>query len=552
MGATAFPASAIISGTIDQARLGTGSAGFLNHDQTYQEIDLSPYATASELDALTIDVETNTSNIAALDGSITTIQSTLGNKVDFDAYENGSDIDASGWRGALSLATLYQPLDSDLTAIAALTTAAYGRNLLTLANQAALVAAVGAIPISTGVSGLGTGVATLLSGTASGTGGPAGSVSPTFTTPNIGAATGTSLTASGNVVGNRFGFSGTYGAGTYLGWTEGTDGTVTLNINNMFGGGAHSWTAGVFTTAQSLRFGTAANPRSNISSPSDGVITLGVFASGNFGRLCLGGTTSSFPSIKRSGTTTAFRLADDSGDAPITAAAITASGTVTVFANGAASTPAESLTGTWFTGGTSTTTKPQLLVEPTGTTSTEWSTSGTAIGVNAASGFAGNLIDCKLVGSSKFKVDSSGSIFPTNKVVVGSGGISFTFGGLEGYGSISIGSGKLSVTPQGGGSIELTTSTSIIGNLSLSTVGKFIQYKSGTGQRAGNATLVGGTVTVTNTSVTANTVITLSPKTAGGTLGNLTYTLSAGASFTINSDSILDTRVISYELVEVV
>ena len=36
-----------------------------------------------------------------------------------------------------------QPLDSDLTAIAALSTTSYGRNLLTLANQAALAAAVG-------------------------------------------------------------------------------------------------------------------------------------------------------------------------------------------------------------------------------------------------------------------------------------------------------------------------------------------------------------------------------------------------------------------------
>ena len=37
----------------------------------------------------------------------------------------------------------YQPLDSDLTAIAALSTTSFGRNLLTLANQAALKAATG-------------------------------------------------------------------------------------------------------------------------------------------------------------------------------------------------------------------------------------------------------------------------------------------------------------------------------------------------------------------------------------------------------------------------
>lgn len=40
----------------------------------------------------------------------------------------------------------FQPLDADLTAIAALSTTTYGRNLLTLANQAALAAAVGFSP----------------------------------------------------------------------------------------------------------------------------------------------------------------------------------------------------------------------------------------------------------------------------------------------------------------------------------------------------------------------------------------------------------------------
>lgn len=92
----------------------------------------------------------------------------------------------------------------------------------------------------------------------------------------------------------------------------------------------------------------------------------------------------------------------------------------------------------------------------------------------------------------------------------------------------------------------------LFGSQSFATVGKGITYKSGTGQRAGNATLAGGTVTVTNTSVTANTVITLSRKTAGGTIGDLTYTLSAGTSFTINSASGTDTSVVSYHMVEVV
>lgn len=79
-----------------------------------------------------------------------------------------------------------------------------------------------------------------------------------------------------------------------------------------------------------------------------------------------------------------------------------------VTANGAASTPALDFSGTWFTGGTATTTKPQLLIEPSGTTSTAWSTSGTGLGVNAASGFTGNLLDLQINGVSRASLSAAG------------------------------------------------------------------------------------------------------------------------------------------------
>lgn len=53
------------------------------------------------------------------------------------------------------------------------------------------------------------------------------------------------------------------------------------------------------------------------------------FAIEQSGLLSMGGSTSSFPALKRSGTTISHRLADDSADAPITAAAGTFSGVVT-------------------------------------------------------------------------------------------------------------------------------------------------------------------------------------------------------------------------------
>jgi hypothetical protein len=82
-----------------------------------------------------------------------------------------------------------------------------------------------------------------------------------------------------------------------------------------------------------------------------------------------------------------------------------------------ASSPAKVFTGTWFTGGTATTTKPHFLIEPTGATSTAWSTSGTGLGVNAASGFTGRLLDLQLNGTSNFNVDSTGRVsFPLGAV----------------------------------------------------------------------------------------------------------------------------------------
>jgi hypothetical protein len=89
------------------------------------------------------------------------------------------------------------------------------------------------------------------------------------------------------------------------------------------------------------------------------------------------------------------------------------------------------VTGTWITtGGTATTTKPQVLIEPTGTTSTAWSTSGTGLGVNAASGFAGNLLDLQVNGTSFCSVKSDAIIYlpknagDTSAVIFGGSSIS--------------------------------------------------------------------------------------------------------------------------------
>lgn len=86
--------------------------------------------------------------------------------------------------------------------------------------------------------------------------------------------------------------------------------------------------------------------------------------------------------------------------------------------NSTASSPIYTLTGTWFTGGTTTTTKPHFLIEPTGATSTNWNTNGTAIGVNAATGFTGNFLDLQLNAANILSVSQTGG--NTTKIDAGS------------------------------------------------------------------------------------------------------------------------------------
>jgi hypothetical protein len=79
--------------------------------------------------------------------------------------------------------------------------------------------------------------------------------------------------------------------------------------------------------------------------------------------------------------------------------------------------------------------------------------------------------------------------------------------------------------------------------------GAGVSVAEGANARLGVATLVAGTVTVSNTSVAANTRIFLSRATAGGTLGQLSYTVNAGVGFTINA-STAETSTVNWMLVE--
>ena len=77
------------------------------------------------------------------------------------------------------------------------------------------------------------------------------------------------------------------------------------------------------------------------------------------------------------------------------------------------------------------------------------------------------------------------------------------------------------------------------------------KLEDGSNKAMGVATLVGGTVTVNNTKVTANSRIFLTSQADGGTPGALRVSgRVAGTSFTITSSSGTDTSTVAFQILE--
>jgi hypothetical protein len=109
---------------------------------------------------------------------------------------------------------------------------------------------------------------------------------------------------------------------------------------------------------------------------------------------------------------------------------------------------------------------------------------------------------------------------------------------LQTPGFFAMGSG------QSGGAFNVFGNTAT--SLSVGSAGGGLAVKEGSNARSGVATLVGGTVTVNNTSVTANTRIQLTSQVDGGTPGFLRVsTRTAATSFTITSSSGTDTSTVA-------
>lgn len=93
-------------------------------------------------------------------------------------------------------------------------------------------------------------------------------------------------------------------------------------------------------------------------------------------------------------------------------------------------------------------------------------------------------------------------------------------------------SGNATIWSSGGGVTTIGTAGVV-----METAGQGLQFKTGTNARVGTSTLASGTITVANTSVTANTKVKVQLVSVnGGTLGiHYLYTINAGVGFTITA-----------------
>ena len=100
-------------------------------------------------------------------------------------------------------------------------------------------------------------------------------------------------------------------------------------------------------------------------------------------------------------------------------------------------------------------------------------------------------------------------------------------------------------------STSLTLSGAATNALDFTSVGGGVRYKEGANARQGVSTLVAGTVTVSNTSVTANSRIFVTPQNNSGTPGAVYVSAkTASTSFVITSTSNTDTRDVAWQITE--
>jgi hypothetical protein len=115
-------------------------------DQTAAEVPFTPAGSiaATDVQAAIVELDTEKAPVSHSHSGADITSGTVAEARIDAAIARDSEVSAA----IAALSTVYQPLDSDLTSIAALSTTAFGRGLLELANSAALLAAAGAAAAS--------------------------------------------------------------------------------------------------------------------------------------------------------------------------------------------------------------------------------------------------------------------------------------------------------------------------------------------------------------------------------------------------------------------
>lgn len=146
-----------------------------------------------------------------------------------------------------------------------------------------------------------------------------------YFTVGSGSGAGTAINRGVYITGN--GGSGGSGSTSNYGLYDDSTANNVLVGNVRIGGTTNPVATldvtGTIAATSNINVGNTAaffwSTRSIIASPADGKVALSNNAQTDFTALQFGGTSSSFPEIKRSTTTLAIRLADDSADASLTA-----------------------------------------------------------------------------------------------------------------------------------------------------------------------------------------------------------------------------------------